>query len=126
MKLIVPLVFACDAKEWAHERGIPEADACADFTAVLGHAVNDGVITATPDTALPVLRGHITALTSAGWTPRRVRTCCAACGWPATPTRIGPRWPNSVATLPGADERSTVADRAGSSSPRWSGTPATS
>ncbi len=61
MKVIVPLVFAYDVKQWAHERGIAETDACTDFAALLRRAVNDGTIAAALDAVLPVLRGHITA-----------------------------------------------------------------
>ena len=61
MKVIVPVAFAYDAKEWAHERGIAETDACADFAALLRRAVDDGTIAAALDTVLPLMRGHITA-----------------------------------------------------------------
>jgi hypothetical protein len=126
MRLIVPLVFAYDAERWAHERGIVATDACADFAAVLADAVDDGTLTAALDTALPVLRGHITARpvdvldpTTRDGLLRRLRQA-------RDPTRIRHCSPNSAHTSPDAAERSIVAGHAGSSSTRWSGTTATS
>ena len=63
MRIILPLVLLFDhnAEAWAHKRGVAEIDAYDDFTALLDHAVTDGTIAAALDTALPLLRGHMTA-----------------------------------------------------------------
>jgi hypothetical protein len=60
MRIIIPLVFDYDATAWAHEHGIAETDAFNDFAALLHRTVNNGAIVGALDTALPVMRGHIT------------------------------------------------------------------
>jgi hypothetical protein len=66
MKVILALVFAYDATDWAHEYDLPQADAAADFAAVLRRAVDDGGIRQALDTAWPMMRGHITVSTLDG------------------------------------------------------------
>ena len=63
MRINLPLLLLFDhnAEAWAHKRGIAEIDAYDDFTALLDRVVADGTVAAALDTALPLLRGHITA-----------------------------------------------------------------
>jgi len=66
MKVILALVFAYDAADWAHEYDLPEADADADFTAVLRRAADDRGIAQALDASWPMMRGHITVSTLDG------------------------------------------------------------
>lgn len=69
MEVILALVCAYDATDWAHEYGLPPADAADDFAAVLRRAVHDGGIRHTLDTTWPMMRGHTTVYTLDGLDP---------------------------------------------------------
>src|SRR5690349_25066507 len=69
MKTVLTLVFEYDAADWAHEYDLPQADAAADFAAVLRRAVDDGGIQHILDTHWPMMRGHATVHTLDGLDP---------------------------------------------------------
>lgn len=61
MKIMLLLAFDYDAKDWADEYGLAEADAPADFSAALRRAVDDGTVPTAVDRSWPTMRGHVTA-----------------------------------------------------------------
>lgn len=66
MKIMILLAFDYDAKDWADEYSLTEADAPADFSTVLRRAVHDGAIPTALDQSWPMMRGHISAHTVDG------------------------------------------------------------